>query len=152
MAADAFLAGVFLAVCYDVLRIFRNIADHSTFWIGAEDILYWCASGIYLFELIYQENDGMIRLYVLFFSGAGALLYHAGPSMILVKYISAILRKIGSFLEFIGRPIRICRKRLKFWLVRVKIALYERKPIQRIRKRWNEKSKKKKITDQDRNG
>ena len=67
MAADAFLAGVFLAVCYDVLRIFRNIADHSTFWIGAEDILYWCASGIYLFELIYQENDGMIRLYVLFF-------------------------------------------------------------------------------------
>ena len=151
MAADAFLAGVFLAVCYDVLRIFRNIADHSTFWIGAEDILYWCASGIYLFELIYQENDGMIRLYVLFFSGAGALLYHAGPSMILVKYISAILRKIGSFLEFIGRPIRICRKRLKFWIDRVKISLCKQKSIQRIRKRWNEKYKKKKVTKQNRN-
>lgn len=67
MAADAFLAGVFLAVCYDILRIFRNIAEHSSFWIGIEDILYWCASGIYLFELIYQENDGMIRLYVLFY-------------------------------------------------------------------------------------
>ena len=85
MAADAFLAGVFLAVCYDILRIFRNIAEHSSFWIGIEDILYWCASGIYLFELIYQENDGMIRLYVLFFTGAGALMYHAGPSMILMK-------------------------------------------------------------------
>ena len=125
MAADAFLAGVFLAVCYDVLRIFRNIADHSTFWIGAEDILYWCASG--------------------------ALLYHAGPSMILVKYISAILRKIGSFLEFIGRPIRICRKRLKFWIDRVKISLCKQKSIQRIRKRWNEKYKKKKVTKQNRN-
>ena len=151
MAADAFLAGVFLAVCYDVLRIFRNIADHSTFWIGAEDILYWCASGIYLFELIYQENDGMIRLYVLFFSGAGALLYHAGPSMILVKYISAILRKIGSFLEFIGRPIRICRKRLKFWIDRVKISLCKQKAIQRTRKRWNEKHKKKKVPKPNRN-
>lgn len=152
LAADAFLAGVFLAVCYDILRIFRNIADHSSFWVGIEDILYWCASGIYLFNLIYRENDGMIRIYVLLFTGLGALLYHAGPSMILVKYISAILRKIGRFLGIIGRPIRICRKRLKFWLVRVKIALYERKPIQRIRKRWNEKSKEKKISDQDRNG
>ena len=152
LAADAFLAGVFLAVCYDILRIFRNIADHSSFWVGIEDILYWCASGIYLFNLIYRENDGMIRIYVLLFAGLGALLYHAGPSMILVKYISAILRKIGRFLGIMGTPIRICRKRLKFWLVRVKIALYERKPIQRIRKRWNEKSKEKKISDQDRNG
>ena len=95
LAADAFLAGVFLAACYDILRIFRNIADHSSFWVGMEDILYWCASGIYLFNLIYRENDGMIRFYVLLFTGLGALLYHAGPSMILVKYISAILRKIG---------------------------------------------------------
>ena len=152
LAADAFLAGVFLAVCYDILRIFRNIADHSSFWVGIEDILYWCVSGIYLFNLIYRENDGMIRIYVLLFTGLGALLYHAGPSMILVKYISAILRKIGRFLGIMGTPIRICRKRLKFWLVRVKIALYEQKPIQRIRKRWNEKSKEKKITNQNRNG
>ena len=99
-----------------------------------------------MFNLIYRENDGMIRIYVLLFTGLGALLYHAGPSMILVKYISAILRKIGRFLGIMGTPIRICRKRLKFWLVRVKIALYEQKPIQRIRKRWNEKSKEKKIT------
>ena len=137
LAADAFLAGVFLAVCYDILRIFRNIADHSSFWIGIEDILYWCVSGIYLFNLIYRENDGMIRIYVLLFTGLGALLYHAGPSMILVKYISAILRKIGRFLGIMGTP---------------KIALYEQKPIQRIRKRWNEKSKEKKITNQNRNG
>ena len=25
LAADAFLAGVFLAVCYDILRIFRTL-------------------------------------------------------------------------------------------------------------------------------
>ena len=149
LAADAFLAGVFLAVCYDILRIFRNIADHNPFWVGIEDILYWCVSGIYLFGLIYRENDGRIRIYVLIFTAVGALLYHAGPSRILVKYISAVLRKIGRFLGIMGRPIRICRKRLKFWLGRVKISLYKQKPIQRIRKRWNEKSKKKKITKQN---
>ena len=147
LAADAFLAGVFLAACYDILRIFRNIADHSSFWVGMEDILYWCASGIYLFNLIYRENDGMIRFYVLLFTGLGALLYHAGPSMILVKYISAILRKIGRFLGIIGRPIRICRKRLKFWLDRVKISLHEQKSIQKIRKRKNEKKKEKKSSE-----
>ena len=149
LAADAFLAGVFLAVCYDVLRIFRNIADHNPFWVGIEDILYWCVSGIYLFGLIYRENDGRIRIYVLIFTAVGALLYHAGPSRILVKYISAFLRKIGNLLGILGKPIGMCRKRLKFWLGRVKISLYKQKPIQRIRKRWNEKSKKKKITKQN---
>ena len=77
----------------------------------------------------------------------GALLYHAGPSMILVKYISAFLRKIGNLLGILGKPIGMCRKRLKFWLDRVKISLHEQKSIQKIRKRKNEKKKEKKSSE-----
>ena len=95
LAADAFLAGVFWQSVMIFSVFSETLQITASFWIGIEDILYWCVSGIYLFNLIYRENDGMIRIYVLLFTGLGALLYHAGPSMILVKYISAILRKIG---------------------------------------------------------
>ena len=46
-----FLAGVFLAVCYDVLRIIRRIIVHTSFWMGIEDIFYWCFTGVFLFLL-----------------------------------------------------------------------------------------------------
>lgn len=143
-AAKTFLAGVFMAALYDLLRIFRNIAAHSPLLTGVEDILYWCASGIYLFYVIYQGNDGVIRIYALFSIGLGAFLYHTGPSTVMVKYSSAFLRKIGKLLGILGKPIGMCRKRLKFWLDRVKISLHEQKSIQKIRKRKNEKKKEKK--------
>ena len=47
-----FLAGVFLAVCYDVLRIIRKIIVHTSFWMGMEDIFYWCFTGVFLFFVI----------------------------------------------------------------------------------------------------
>ena len=60
-----FLAGVFLAVCYDVLRIIRKIIVHTSFWMGMEDIFYWCFTGVFLFFVIYTENNGVIRSYAL---------------------------------------------------------------------------------------
>ena len=61
----AFWAGACLAAGYDLLRIFRRLVSHSPFLTGAEDILYWCCAGIYLFGMIYRENDGVIRTYAL---------------------------------------------------------------------------------------
>lgn len=116
-----FLAGTCLAVCYDLLWIFRRIVKHSSFFIGMEDILYGCAAGFFLFSVIYQENDGIIRAYALFAVFSGVLLY------------------------------QMCRKRLKFWLIRCKIFLGKQEFMQRIRKRENEKKKKKKSAEQNRN-
>lgn len=146
-----FLAGVCLAVCYDVLRIFRNLVSHSTFLMGMEDILYWCLAGFFLFSVIYGENDGIIRVYALLAIVLGAFVYHVGPSGLLVKYSSILLKKIGKLLWMLGNPIRKWRKRLKFRLDRVKLSLYEQKSIQKIGKRKNEEKKKRKRAEQNRN-
>lgn len=149
-----FLAGVCLAVCYDMLRILRNTAAHSTFLIGVQDVFYWCAAGFFLFSVIYRENDGVIRIYALLGTILGAFVYHAGPSVILVKYLSAFLKQTVRYLGILGKPLKIWRKRLKFYLTGVKIALYQQKPIQRVRKQKNEEKKKKKKgpSKQDRYG
>ena len=47
-----FLAGVFLAVCYDVLRIIRRIIVHTSFWMGIEDIFIG-ALPVFFYFLLY---------------------------------------------------------------------------------------------------
>lgn len=116
-----FLTGVFLAFCYDILRIFRNLVTHHPFVTGMEDIVYWCFTGFFLFSVLYKENDGVIRIYALFSMSLGAWLYHTGPGEWLVG--------------FLVKPIRKWRKRLKFFRDRVRIILCEQKSARTIRKR-----------------
>ena len=130
-----FLAGVFLAACYDILRVFRKLAVHNTFFIGMEDILYWCVAGFFLFSVIYGENDGIIRIYALLSICLGAWMYHAGPSNILVGLCTLILKKLLFLMGIPARPIRKWRKRLKFQVDRVMIILSEKKSTRTIRKR-----------------
>lgn len=146
-----FLAGVCLASCYDILRIFRNIVTHGSVLSGIEDILYGCASGLFLFSVIYMENDGEIRGYALLAACLGVFLYHKGPSGILVKYLTAFLKKAEGVLGILGKPLQKWRKRLKFWLIRVKLFLCEQKSIQQNRKRENEEKKEEKSAKQNRN-
>lgn len=57
--------GAGLMAIYDVLRIFRLLVRHGWLWIGVEDFLYWIFSGFATFYLLYRENDGALRLYVI---------------------------------------------------------------------------------------
>lgn len=139
-----FLAGVCLAACYDILRIFRNVVMHSPLFIGIEDILFGCAAGLFLFSVIYMGNDGIIRIYALCAVIAGIFLYHEGPGTILVKYVTILLKQTGKWLRIFGKPLRKWRKRLKNYRDRVKIFLYKQKSISKNGKRENEEKRKKK--------
>lgn len=146
----AFWAGACLAAGYDLLRIFRRLVSHSPFLTGAEDILYWCCAGIYLFGMIYRENDGVIRTYALLAVFLGGFVFHAGLGSVLVTWLPKVLRKIFHFLGVLINPLRKWRKRLKFLWDRVKISLYEAKVMQKIRKWKNEKKKKKNEPERNR--
>ena len=135
-----FLAGVFLAVCYDILRIIRRIIIHTSFWMGLEDIFYCCFTGVFLFLVIYTENDVVIRSYALI--GIGAWSYHAGPGKLLFELAVYMIEKVLT-------PIRKWRKRLKFQWNRVKIFICKQKMIRNIRECKNEETKKKKSSKQD---
>lgn len=89
-------AGAGLMALYDILRIFRVIVRHSWLWIGLEDLGYWIFAGFAVFYLLYRENDGVIRLYVI-----GTVL----TAMAVYDHLcSAFFRKV---LKKIGRCFRI---------------------------------------------
>ena len=80
------LTGAGLMALYDLLRLFRLVITHSWFWIGLEDLLYWIFSGFVTFYLLYMENDGAIRLYVI-----GAVMV---SMLVCDRVLRAFLRKV----------------------------------------------------------
>lgn len=147
----AFWSGVCLAAGYELLLVFRKLVSHRSFLIGMEDIVYWCCVALYLFRMIYQGNDGVIRSYVLLSVCLGAFVFHIGPGRVLAEFLTRIFREIFRFLRLAAKPLGKWRKRLKFLWDRVKISLYEQKAMQKIRKWKNEEKKKEKFPKQNRN-
>lgn len=108
--------GVLLLIFYDILRIFRGVIPHRNSWITAQDLCYWILAGLYIFCKMYQENHGMIRLFV--FAGIllGMLCYHYTISPFFVTI----------FVRLFKIPINYIKKgtkRLLFAIKRCKILI-----------------------------
>lgn len=87
--------GAGLMAAYDVLRVFRLLVRHSWLWIGIEDFLYWICAGFAVFYLLYRENDGALRLYVIGSVLLTMIIYNQICSSFLLK----VLKKAGRCLK-----------------------------------------------------
>lgn len=98
----AFVMGALLLLAYDVLRIVRRIVPHKIWLVGMEDIIFWIGSGIALFAMLYQENSGYIRGFVIGGVLIGMLLYNLALSTWVVTGSVFLLKKI---LFVLSRPL-----------------------------------------------
>lgn len=117
--------GAALMMLYDIVRIFRNIVKHGTILMAVEDILYWLLCAVGIFAMLYQENDGLLRWFVLGGVAVGMLLENSLVSpfviRIFVRVIRAWLKIIQKMLRFFSRPLK-------------KLCLFFRKELKKIRK------------------
>lgn len=65
LAAKSFLLGLLLMISYDFLRLFRFLIPHGNLWIGMEDMGYWIYCAVMTIRLLFEENDGNLRGYVI---------------------------------------------------------------------------------------
>lgn len=92
----AVLSGAIVCLVYQCIRCFRRIVAHRLAAIGAEDMVFWIGSAVYMFVQIYHTSDGSIRWYFLLGVVLGVILMSvflngAGK---LIKKSTAIRRKI----------------------------------------------------------
>lgn len=111
----AFVMGALLLFAYDMLRIVRRIVPHKIWLVGMEDIIFWIGSGIALFAMLYQENSGYIRGFVIGGVLIGMLLYNLALSTWVVAGSVFLLKKI---LFVLSRPLvwtaRLLKKPMGF--------------------------------------
>lgn len=150
------LWGCILLLIYDCLRIFRRLIKHDSFFIALEDLIFWVAASLYIFAMIYKQNNGIIRGFSVMGMAIGMVLYHYIASDFLVNMITKLLRtlispfsyaikKVRQAVKFIinkfGKAINFIIRRLKNYQKSVKITLNKKKQAATDRKR--KKSEKK---------
>ncbi len=92
--------GMLLGLEYDCIRIFRRVIRHKHVWtMSLEDIIYWIVAAFQVFGLIYEQGDGVVRVFLVVTMVLGAILYRYAFGRFLVVYVSKIL-------NFIFRPLK----------------------------------------------
>lgn len=103
----ALLSGAVITIVYDLLRIFRRVISHGNLWIGIEDFVFWVWTALWIFSVLYRENDGNLRMYTILAMALGMLLYHKTISEPLVEFTGKILKKLFSILFYPLRMLKI---------------------------------------------
>lgn len=85
--------GGWLMLVYDTIRVFRLMIRHSAFAVGLEDFFYWIGAGVVTFNLLYQQNDGGLRAYVIGGVLGGMILYDRLISRIFFKGLKKLGKK-----------------------------------------------------------
>ena len=85
--------GGWLMLVYDTLRVFRLMIRHSAFAVGLEDFFDWIGAGVVTFNLLYQQNDGGLRAYVIGGVLGGMILYDRLISRIFFKGLKKLGKK-----------------------------------------------------------
>lgn len=155
------LAGAFILFVYDGLRIIRRLIKHNVYWVAVQDLIFWVVASVFIFSMIYKENNGIIRGFCIMGMAIGMTLYHYIFSDWLVEIITklirlvlspitAALRWVKGLLFFVHRKLTKLSKNLLFQLKKlaksVKIALNKKKQKRELlhNERRKEKLKKRK--------
>ncbi|HHT97688.1 MAG TPA: hypothetical protein GXZ90_07325 [Clostridiales bacterium] len=136
------ISGVILLLVYDLLRILRRIIKHNDIIVVVEDLLFWIASSLWLFSIMYKENNGIIRAFSILGMLIGSIAYNYFISDLFVGSISFVINKIIQPFKHIihkvktilGKFLKIIYKRLNKCIVWVKIRLYKRKKATTLQK------------------
>lgn len=90
----SFLLGLILMVSYDLLRLFRLLVPHGNLWTGLEDLIYWIYCAVMTFSLLFWENSGILRGYVIACVFSGMILY----DRIVSRNVFGLLKKLGRWI------------------------------------------------------
>lgn len=113
----SFIWGVILLAAYDIVRIFRRTLPHTKGLVAAEDLAFWLISGIFVFRMMYEKNDGIIRGTAFLAMAAGMVLYHFFLSTYVVRLGYGLIgRPLQKIVSFFCRGLKKIQKAVKLLL------------------------------------
>ena len=106
----AFLCGLFLALLYDGIRLFRHLICHGKRAVAAEDLLYWLACGVLIFRMLYRENSGAVRGFAIAAVVLGMLLY-----LQFIQLLNKIRKKLHNSVKWLIIKCNLSKRRKEPW-------------------------------------
>lgn len=138
----AVILGLALGFGYDLVRVFRMIIRHNKIFLHTEDFVFWLGAAVITFWVMFENNDGEIRPFVLIGVGLGMAVYFCALSHWILYWsariigvfkgiLSAFLRPMVKIFRFMTKPAEIlinflvvkCKKLLQLWKLYVKLNM-----------------------------
>lgn len=94
LLANCLGLGGWLMFCYDLLRISRLLFSAKSWLVSLEDFFYWIYVSLSVFSLLYRQNDGILRSYVIIAVLLGMLAYDRMISRNMLKVLQKMLERI----------------------------------------------------------
>lgn len=117
---DSLFTGLVIMVLYDILRLLRRIVRHNDIIVGIEDFLFWSLAGMGIFALIYSENDGRIRWFIIVGICIGTWVYAKSFGTFLVKYTAKLINRIINMV--LKKPVNKVKMTLRYFFRKVVVA------------------------------
>lgn len=111
------LWGGVILLAYDCLRIIRRLIKHGIFFVAAEDLIFWVAASVFIFSMIYNQNNGIIRGFSVMGMSAGMLLYHF---LLKDSVVNIIVIGIRILLSPLAAAYKAVKRGFKFVFSKVK--------------------------------
>ncbi len=125
-------AGIFLL--YDLFRVLRKNAGAGGLFTAISDGLFWQLAFVFMFFVIFDVNNGIVRFYEIVGALLGALCYGLTLS-------PPILRLLDAFMAFFSKFFKVFLKILLTPLIFMyniinRYVLVARRPIAKLFRRW----------------
>ena len=96
--------GLIIGIAFDILRAFRAIIPHNTFFTALEDIAFILLWGLELLIFSVEQGRGILRFYFLLGNIIGFSLYILVVGNFIITVIRKTSLKIRKFMKFICTP------------------------------------------------
>lgn len=103
---QAFVVGVQMGACYDVLRLVRELLPHRHWVVSIEDFLCWIVAFVWMFGFCLAYLSGTVRAFALLCHLLGFLCYRLSVGRVVWWLICPIVRLMGRVIGWLLRPFR----------------------------------------------
>ena len=108
------LTGLFMSLCYDILRALRRAISFNMVFIWISDFLYWVFVCAFVAYIMLITDDGKINAYEICGMIIGGYFYHITISNYTVRLLSIVFKKITKiitlFFKIVLTPVRFLYK------------------------------------------
>lgn len=97
------LSGLAMGAVFDSYRVVSGQLRIHRFFIPVFDIVYWMAATIFVFRVLYANNQGEVRFYVFLGLFLGVWFYFLVISSITIRFVLWLIRVIKMLVRFLVR-------------------------------------------------
>lgn len=106
----SFISGVAVMLAYEIINIIRGLFRPGIVGRLILDVMFFTASGICVFQMIFLCNNGTIRSFFIFAFAAGAILFRKTFG---TKISDLCVRAVQKTFRFLTRPLLFACKKFR---------------------------------------